>query len=299
VINATGAFADVVRQLDDPAAEPIIQPSQGVHIVLDRSFLPGDDAIMVPQTADGRIIFMIPWYERIVVGTTDTPIETATAEPYPKAGEIEFLLATSARYLSHDPARADVRGVFVGIRPLVKGGAAVGAALSREHTVSVSASGLVTIAGGKWTTYRKMAQDTVDFAASVAGLPERLCRTESLRIHGYHEQAGDFGPLAVYGSDAPAIEALIAEAPHHAERLHPAFPHRAGEVVWAVRREMARTVDDVLSRRTRVLLLDTRAGIELAPRIAELMAAELGRDAAWIEEQVTRFRAGAERLLLT
>lgn len=299
VVNATGAFSDAVRRLDDPGAQPIMMPSQGVHIVLDRAFLPGNDAIMVPHTDDGRIIFMIPWNGRVVVGTTDTPISEATSEPEPEDGELEFLLETSARYLLRDPTRADVRAVFVGIRPLVKGGGdEAGAALSREHTVSVSKSGLVTIAGGKWTTYRKMAQDTVDLAAAVGGLPERPCRTEELRIHGYDESAAEHGSLAVYGSDAPALQRLLAEDPRLAELLHPAFAHCAGEVVWSVRHEMARSVIDVLARRMRVLFLDTRAGIEIAPRVAELMAGELGRDAAWIQGQLREFRSLAERSLL-
>jgi len=299
VVNATGAFSDELRLLDDTRAQPIISPSQGVHIVLDRAFLPGNDAIMVPHTDDGRIIFMIPWNGRIVVGTTDTPIAEATPEPEAEEGEVEFLLETSARYLIRNPTRADVLSVFVGIRPLVKGGAGeAGAALSREHTVSVSKSGLVTIAGGKWTTYRKMAQDTVDLAATVGGLPERPCRTEELRIHGCDEKASEHGPLAVYGSDAPALRHLVAEDPRLAEPLHPSFSHCAGEVVWSVRHEMARSVTDVLARRTRVLLLDARAGIEIAPRVAELMARELGRDDAWILGQLREFHSLAERSLL-
>jgi glycerol-3-phosphate dehydrogenase len=242
---------------------------------------------------------MIPWYGRVVVGTTDTPISEPTAEPRPKAGEVDFLLETSARYLIRDPLRSDVRGVFTGIRPLVKGGGdEASAALSREHTVSVSKSGLVTIAGGKWTTYRKMAEDTVDCAATVGGLAERPCRTQELRIHGYDEQAAEHRNLAVYGSDAPALRDLIAGDSRLAEPLHPSFSHRAGEVVWAVRHEMARSVTDVLARRTRVLLLDTRASIEMAPAVAELMARELGRDGGWIRDQVRAFRALAESQLL-
>jgi glycerol-3-phosphate dehydrogenase len=300
VINATGAFSDAIRRLDDPEAQAIMSPSQGVHIVLDRAFLPGSDAIMVPYTTDGRIIFVIPWYGRVVVGTTDTPIATATVEPLPTEAEIEFLLATSARYLNRDPARQDVLGTFVGIRPLVTGGGdETTAALSREHTVNVSKSGLITIAGGKWTTYRKMAEDTIDCAAVVAQLPERPCLTPELNIHGYDENAAEHGPLAVYGSDAPALRRLIEEDVRYQQRLHPAFDYLAGQVVWAVRHEMARSVEDVLARRTRALILDTRASMEMAPAVADLMAEELKRDADWARGQVRDFRTLAEKLLLT
>jgi glycerol-3-phosphate dehydrogenase len=300
VVNATGPFTDAFRQLDDPASERMISPSQGVHLVFDRSLLPGTDAIMVPHTGDGRIIFVIPWNDRVIVGTTDTPIDTVTDEPLPREDEIDFLLETSARYLIRDPQRADVRGAFVGIRPLVRddGGGAT-AAISREHTVSISKSGLVTIAGGKWTTYRKMAEDTVDCAAAVAELPQRPCVTETLRIHGYDEHADRFGRLAVYGAAAAGLERMMADEPRTAEVLHPSLEASVAQVVWAVRHEMARTVEDVLSRRTRALILDTSASIEVAPRVARLMAAELGRDAAWVQAQASAFQSLAERLRVT
>jgi len=300
VVNATGPFADAVRRMDDPATEPLISPSQGIHLVLDRAFLPGTEAIMVPHTADGRIVFVIPWYDRVVVGTTDTGLESVVEEPRPRDEEIEFLLETSARYLIRDPRREDVRGVFAGIRPLVKDVEAEGtAAISREHAVDVSVSGLVSIAGGKWTTYRKMAEDTVDTAAAVADLPERPCPTRTLRIHGYDPQSARHGPLAVYGSDAPRLQKLISEDPRCGEPLHPAFDVCAAQVVWAVRNEMARTVADVLARRTRILLLDTRVSLDLAPQVAALMAAELSRDAVWAAEQVRAFRELAEPLLVS
>jgi glycerol-3-phosphate dehydrogenase len=299
VVNATGAFSDAVRRMDHPDAQTIISPSQGVHIVLDRAFHPGGDAIMVPHTSDGRVIFVIPWYDRVVVGTTDTPIAAASAEPSPQDEEIEFLLETSSRYLIRDPAREDVRSVFVGIRPLVKsGGDEATAALSREHTLNVSKSGLVTIAGGKWTTYRKMAEDTVDCAVVVGQLSERPCATHGLRIHGYDQNAADHGTLAVYGADAPALRDLMAEDPRYEQRLHPTFDSLAVQIVWAVRHEMARRVEDVLARRLRALFLDTRASMEMAPAVAELMAEELKRDAVWVRDQVRDFRRLAEGLLL-
>ena len=298
VVNATGAFTDAVRQMDDPAAKPMIAPSQGVHVVLDKSFLPGDTAIMVPRTSDGRVMFAIPWHGHALVGTTDTAIETATLEPTALDAEIDFILDTASRYLARDPTRADVLSVFTGIRPLVKA-TDVGntAALSRDHTIQVAKSGLLTIAGGKWTTYRRMAEDCVDHAATLAGLDERPCVTKTLRVHGYHE-AADAGDLAVYGSDATAVRAMMDADPAMAERLHPDVAVYAAQVVWAARHEMARTVDDVLARRTRALLLNARAAIAMAPAAARLLAAELGRDAAWEADQVTAFRAVAEHYLV-
>lgn len=301
VVNATGVWTDDLRRMDDPAAAPMVTLSQGVHIVLDKAFLPGDTAIMVPRTDDGRVLFAIPWNDSVLIGTTDTPVEHAEVEPRPMAEEVAFLLEHAARYLTQDPTPADVRSVFAGLRPLVGAPAEEGgtAALSRDHTLHIAPSGLVTITGGKWTTYRKMAEDTIDQAATLAGLPERPAVTEDLRIHGYHQNAEVFGDLRLYGSDAPRIQALLREHPRYAERLHPSRPVVAAQVVWAARHEMARTVEDVLARRVRTLLLDARASIEMAPRVAALLAEELGRDEAWQRAQVEAYTALARGYLLT
>ncbi len=299
VVNATGAFTDAVRRMDDADATPMIAPSQGVHVVLDKSFLPGDTAIMVPRTSDGRVMFAIPWHGQTLVGTTDTPIKEAVLEPAALDHEIDFILETASRYLAKRPTRADVLSVFTGIRPLVKATDVNNtAALSRDHTIQVAKSGLLTICGGKWTTYRRMAEDCVDHAATLAGLDEEPCVTKTLNIHGHHNHPEQFGDLYFYGSDAPAVKKLMDGDPNLAERLHAALPIYAAQVVWAVRHEMARTVDDVLSRRTRALLLNTRAAIAMAPRVAQLMAAELGRDAAWEAAQVTEFTAIAQHYLI-
>ncbi|MFW6206048.1 MAG: glycerol-3-phosphate dehydrogenase/oxidase, partial [Gemmatimonadota bacterium] len=248
VINATGAWTDGLRQMDDPSAGAIIRPSQGVHLMLPRDFLPGESAIMVPKTDDGRVLFAIPWLDRVVVGTTDTPVDEALLEPVPFEEEVAFLLEHAGRYLSKDPGPEDVLSVFAGIRPLVGSeDAADTSSLSRDHTLLISDSGLVTIAGGKWTTYRMMAEDTVDQAAILADLEERPCVTHDLHIHGHHSRAERFGELAAYGSDAPRIRALIKEDDDLAGSLAPAFTYRAAEVVWAARHEMARTVEDVLT----------------------------------------------------
>jgi glycerol-3-phosphate dehydrogenase len=305
VINATGVFCDALRRLDEPDAAEIVAPSQGVHIVLDRSFLPGDTAIMVPKTDDGRVLFAIPWHGRALIGTTDTPVPRAQMEPRPLEEEIEFLLVHAARYLTKDPARTDVLSTFAGLRPLRKMGELQDtASVPRDHSVLVSKSGLVTIVGGKWTTYRKMAEDTVDQAAMIAGLEDRPCRTIELRLHGAIHGPGTSNSTgrehwSVYGSDQAALLALIERSPQWKQPLHAALPYQAVEVIWAVRQEMARNVEDVLARRTRALLLDARASIEAAPTVAALMAGELGSGAAWREAQMKQYRELAAMYLLT
>jgi glycerol-3-phosphate dehydrogenase len=292
VINATGPFCDSVRRLADPGAQRLIAPSQGIHLVFDGSFLAGESAIMVPHTSDGRVMFAIPWHGHTLVGTTDTPIADATLDPVPLEAEIEFILSTAGRYLAHSPSRSDVLSTFAGIRPLVRSGSASNtAALSRDHTIHIDSSGLLTITGGKWTTYRHMAEDCVDQAATLAFLPDASCSTRTLRIHGY-ESAPRRGHLRVYGSDAEGIDALRRPEP-----LHAGLPYTEAEVLWAVRHEMGRTIEDVLARRTRALFLNARAAIAAAPRVAALMAAELGWDAEREQREVERFGAVASTYL--
>jgi glycerol-3-phosphate dehydrogenase len=298
VVNATGPFCDQLRRKDDPQAERLLAPSQGVHIVLDRSFLPGNTAIMVPHTRDGRVMFAIPWHGHALVGTTDTPISEASLEPQPLPGEIEFIIETAGNYLSRRPGREDILSVFTGIRPLVHAGhASSTAALSREHTISISQSGLLTIAGGKWTTYRKMASDGVDHAAVLAGLEDRPSTTGELPIHGSQKEPAADPRLAVYGSDAVALEQLMREQPTLAKSLHPALPICGAQVVWAVREEMARTLDDVLARRTRALFLNVRAAVAMAPAVARLMARELRRDQSWEDQQFSEFKQTASHFM--
>jgi glycerol-3-phosphate dehydrogenase len=301
VINATGPWTDAIRRMDDPAARRLVRHSQGIHLVLPREFLPGESAIMVPKTDDGRVLFAIPWLDRVLVGTTDTPVAEASLDPVAQPEEVAFLLEHSGRYLDRKPGAEDVLSIFAGLRPLV-GGDTEGdevstASLSRDHTLLISDSGLVTITGGKWTTYRKMAEDTVDQAATLAGLDERPCVTRNLHLHGYHAHAERFGELSHFGSDAPEIRELLGREPRYAEPIHEALTTRAGEVVWAVRHEMARSVEDVLSRRSRALLLDARAAMAAAPAVAALIATELGRDQAWANAQVDGFRALADGYL--
>ena len=272
---------------------------------------------MVPKTDDRRVLFAIPWRHRVLIGTTETAVPEAQIEPRPLREEIDFLLHHAARYLTQDPRPKDVLSAFAGLRPLVKTSNARNSALvPRDHALTVSPAGLVTIGGGKWTTYRKMAEDTVDAASEVGGLPRRVCPTTKLPLHGCPEEApsargggrksrltapsthSDQGQWQEYGTDAAGLRAVWEENPSWRELLHPELPHRVAEIIWAVRHEMARTVEDVLARRIRLLLLDTRASMERAPTVAKWMAAELGRDIQWQQEQVTAFRKLAEGYLV-
>ena len=308
VINATGVFVDQIAHMDNPSAAPLVTPSQGVHVVLPKEFLRGNMAIMIPHTDDGRVLFAVPWHDRVIVGTTDTPVPNATLEPRALESEIDFILNTAARYLTRDPTRRDVLSIFAGLRPLAAPAHANAPTreISRGHRVLVAPSGLITIVGGKWTTYRRMAADVVDETQRAAGLPERPCRTEHLPIHGagtYPQPTGRGGRLAAlassYGSDAPLIDALITADPSLATPLHPRLPYTAAEVIWACRHEMARTVEDVLARRTRALLLDARASIESAPRVAALMRTELNLPAAWPAQQVAEYTQLAKGYMLS
>ncbi len=287
VINATGIFTDTILKMDNPSAKKIITMSQGVHLIFDQNFLPGDSAIMVPHTADDRVLFAVPWHKRVVVGTTETPVEKATLEPCAFEEEIDFILNHAAKYLTKDPSRSDILSVFAGIRPLVNPAGSKGtAAISRDHFLLISEYGLITITGGKWTTYRKMAEDTIDQAALIAGLEERQSITKNMRIHGWFKNIDANEALHYYGSDIFAIKKLIESQPLLGDKLHDKLPFIKAEVIWSVREEMARTVEDVLARRTRALLLDAKASMEMAQETAKLMAVELGYDRAWENEQV-------------
>ena len=273
VINATGAFCDSVREMSGRQAKPVVTFSQGIHLVFDRKFLPSESAVMIPKTSDGRVLFCIPWLGYTLVGTTDTSVDSAELEPVALESEIDFVLETVRKYLTEPPSRADILSVFAGIRPLVKNGDVTKtSSLSRGHDLFVDNSGLVTITGGKWTTYRRMAVDAVNKAAEIGSLELRECVTETLEITA--SQTGNVG-----------------------ERLHPHLPYTQDDVIRAVRSEMAVTVEDVLARRTRALFLNARAAIEIAPMVAEIMAKELGKDNDWIEKQVEDFTGTAKTYL--
>lgn len=271
VINATGVFTDEVLRMDDPKHESIISPSQGIHLVVDKEFLPGDTAIMIPKTDDGRVLFAVPWHNKIVLGTTDTPVDTITDEPVPLQQEIEFILKHIGRYLTKDPQLSDVKSMFAGLRPLVKGKSKITSALSRDHQLSISESEMITITGGKWTTYRKMAEDTVNLAAEKMR-SQITSTTKDLKL----EVSTTEMPSEISQLTNDEIKKLIKEA---------------------VQKEMCMTVEDFLSRRTRQLLLDARIAITKAPEVARMMADITGNDDKWVQEQINTFNAIAKNYL--
>lgn len=297
VINATGVFSDSIQQMDDKEKPDSISPSQGIHLVLDKAFLPGEAAIMIPHTDDGRVLFAVPWHQKIIVGTTDTPVTQIRNEPIAQEDEINFILEHAARYLTKDPSRADIKSIFAGLRPLVKSSAKKTAEISRDHSILIADSGLISIVGGKWTTYRKMAADVINTAAVQAQLPYKEEVTRELAIHGATPTddftTGDY----YYGSDLPAINRLIHNNASLGDLLHPDLPYTQATIVWAVQEEMCMTIEDALSRRTRALLLDAQAAIDAAPLVAELMAATMQKDEPWKQQQLEAFYAVAKHYL--
>jgi glycerol-3-phosphate dehydrogenase len=290
VVNASGVFTEEVLAMDGVAAESLLAVSQGTHFVLPHSFLPGSAALMIPKTADGRVLFAIPWHESTIVGTTDVPVDGASVEPRSMASERTFLLEHIARYFGRKPGAEEIRSMWSGLRPLVRKGGGKTSKLSRDHTILVSNSGLVTVTGGKWTTYRRMGEDTINHAAEVAGFTKTPSRTLDLKLHGWTDNSGGMAEAdRVYGADLPLLQSLSNNDAALGALLHPRLPYRLCEVVWAARFEMARTVEDVLARRTRALFLDARAAIEAAPAVADLLAKELGRSDAWRDRDLQRF----------
>ena len=295
VVNAAGVFAEDVLAMDGAARGTLLAMSQGTHFVLPHSWLPGDSALMVPKTADGRVLFAIPWHGATVVGTTDEGVDHASIEPRSMQSERSFLFEHIARYFGRRPRAEEILSVWSGLRPLVKKGGGKTSKLSRDHTILVSKSGLVTVTGGKWTTYRRMGQDAIDHAAEIAGLAKVASRTLDLKLHGWTDQVARMAESErVYGADLPLVQRLSADDPSLDGLLHPRLPYRLREVVWAARFEMARTVEDVLARRTRALFLDARAAIEAAPLVADVLARELGRSEACRETDLQNFLAVAQ-----
>lgn len=295
IINAGGPFADAVRSLGRPTTQPTLTLSRGSHIVLDRSFLSGTCALLVPRTADDRVMFMIPWQDVLLVGTTDVPVDRVDDDPAPQRQEITYLLETANRYLSRPASIGDIRSAFAGLRPLVRRDATSSTAvLSREHAIFVDeTTKLITIAGGKWTTYRLMAQDVVDCAIEQGPLSAGPCVTATLPLC---EASGD-NRQTDHAADGAQRNA-VAQADRSSPRIHPAAALTRGQVVNYCRTEMARTIDDVLSRRSRLLYTDARAAMEAAPAAARIMADELGRDETWIEQQVSAFMTVASKCII-
>lgn len=300
VVNATGVFVDDILQMNVPDGEKLVRPSQGVHVVLPNSFLNSEAALMIPETSDKRVLFAVPWHSRLLVGTTDTPIETHSLEPRALDEEIDFILSTASQYFKQEVTRKDVLSVFAGLRPLAapgKNDTNSTKEISRDHKLIVSESGLITITGGKWTTYRKMSEETVNQIIRTANLENRKCVTKELKIHS-SEHSTSMSHLKIYGTDRIFIEELFNENPEWNTKLHPNFPNIKAEVVWAVRNEMAFTVEDVLARRLRVLFVDVRAAIEMSREVASLIATELHKSTDWIEDQVSEFKSLANEYIL-
>jgi glycerol-3-phosphate dehydrogenase len=298
VINATGVFADEIHRMDNPASKPTIRPSQGVHIVLDRSFLQSDSAIMIPKTDDGRVLFAIPWYGKVVVGTTDTPLDTIILEPKALAEEISFILRTAGKYLTSKPSREDVQCIYAGLRPLAADpdNSQSTKEVSRRHKITLSPSGLLSIVGGKWTSYRRMAEETIDRGIKAKMLPPAKCRTKYFPFY-HNATLLENDRLKIYGDKAWEIEKIIAGDPISGKQLHPGLPYTKAEIIWICRNEMPLKLDDILARRTRALLLDARASLEIAPMVADIMAGEMGFDDKWKETQVADFKKITENYL--
>lgn len=299
VVNATGVFSDKINRMDTPGAAKTIQPSQGIHLVLDQSFLGGTDALMIPRTSDGRVLFAVPWHGKLVVGTTDTIREKAKLEPVPLQKEIEFVLKTAGNYLVKQPTRKDVLAAYAGLRPLAapREGSTKTKEISRSHKVLVSDSGLITLTGGKWTTFRKMGEDTVDTFFRINNLEKVKSQSAHIKIHGFTYILPG-GHLGVYGKDAENIMTMIQESPSLSTKLHPSYPYTEAEVRWAVREEMAIKIEDVLSRRIRMLVLDAKTALELAPRVASLMAEEMGKDQEWVKRELEDFGRLANKYII-
>jgi len=291
VINATGVFADKIMGMETEFSKKMISPSQGIHLVIDKQFFTGDAALMVPKTSDGRVLFIVPWHHQLVVGTTDTKVDNISEEPVALEEEINFLLSHFNKYSTKLISLKDIKSVFVGLRPLIKSSnVSTTALLSREHTIVISKTGLLTIAGGKWTTYRKMAKDAVQNAIFIGKLEKRKCVTEKLEIHGYAKELSVHDVYAAYGTDEVFLKALIAENPLLAEQIHPDYPFTKVQVLWAVQEEMAITVEDVLSRRVRLLIEDAKAAVEAAPVVAEIMASTMGKNQDWVNLECEQFK---------
>jgi glycerol-3-phosphate dehydrogenase len=291
VINATGVFADEIARMDKPGSQPTIRPSQGVHIVLDKSFLRSESAIMIPKTTDGRVLFAIPWYNEVVIGTTDTPIDTICLEPVALEKDINFILQTAEEYLVKPPRREDVLCIFAGLRPLAadRGNPASTKEVSRRHKITLSDSGLLTIIGGKWTTYRRMAEETIDRAIREGFLEKAKCVTSNLKLITRTTNSA-YERLHVYGDNSEDIEKIIQANPESGIPIDPRLPYTRAEILWICRNEMPVSIEDILARRTRSLFLNARASADIALEVADLMANEFGFDQKWKEEQLESYR---------
>jgi len=298
VINATGIFTDSIRSMDEPESEPLLTHSRGSHLVVDQEFLTGSSAMVIPKTDDGRVLFAIPWKNRTVIGTTDVPVDQPRLEPTPTPDEIDYMLKHIGRYLDKSPERDDILSVFAGLRPLVSAGSSNTSAISRDHHIEITNSGLITVTGGKWTTFREMGEDAVSHAIDHGPLPEVASRSSQIKIHGYTEEQSTEQNLSEWGSDGQRIRKFLqGNPPEYQEKLHPSFPYPRGLITWCTRHEMARGIEDILARRTRCLFMDARATLECVEDVVELMAEERNYSREWKQNQIEEFTDLAQNYL--
>jgi glycerol-3-phosphate dehydrogenase len=300
IINATGIFTDSVLKMYNPKHKKTVIPSQGIHLMLDGSFLQSEKAIMIPKTSDGRVLFIIPWHNKVIAGTTDTLIKKPKIEPQPLREEVDFILETINQHLSKLATRDDVLSVFSGLRPLAKPAKEETATkeVSRSHKIIID-NNLISILGGKWTTYRKMAEDVIDQVIDSFRFNKIECKTSETSIHGNIAEKIDAPEhLKFYGSDLAPYLNFEKSNPEYAEKIHSKYEFTKGQIVWSIQNEMAITVEDFLSRRIRLLLLDAMAAKESATVVASIMAKELGYDETWQQNQVTQFNKLTEKYIL-
>ncbi len=297
IINATGVFADELLQLAEGYKVETIAPSQGIHLVVDKKFFKGIAALMIPKTDDGRVLFAIPWHNKLLLGTTDTPVDKISTEPKALEEEIDFVINHFNRYASSVISRSNVLSVFAGLRPLAKAGdKKKTAVMPRDHHIAVLPSGLIHVTGGKWTTYRSMAEHAVDKAITEAALKKSVCKTKNLRMHGWINN-NETSHLSIYGSDAAAIKKMMDADTSLAEKIHPGYSYTKAEVKWILQNEMVIMLEDVLARRIRLLFLDAGAAMEAAPAVAYMMAKEMQKDEAWAMQQCAVFNKLAKKYL--
>ena len=290
VINATGVFVDEILKMDEASNKPLVRPSQGVHLVVGKRFLEGTNALLIPETPDNRVLFAVPWHNHVLLGTTDTPLTQHSLEPVALEKEIDFILETVGQYLQIAPSKEDILTVFAGLRPLAasQNNKEKTKEISRDHKIIISSSGLITITGGKWTTYRKMADDTIKSAIKNGLVPVSVCQTNKIPIHGFTTVVEN-SHLDIYGSDAEKIKLLQKENGWMQEQIIAEMSYTKAEIVWCIRYEMARTIEDLLARRLRILFLDARAAMKAAPVVGEILRKELLQTEEWKQSQITNF----------
>jgi glycerol-3-phosphate dehydrogenase len=291
-------FADTILQLAEGHSEKTITPSQGIHLVIEKHFFKGRSGMMIPKTDDGRVLFAIPWHDKLLLGTTDTPVENITTEPKALKEEIDFIINHFNRYTAANISYNDIKSVFAGLRPLANVNSKKKTAIMpRDHVIKVLPSRLVHVTGGKWTTYRSIAEHSIDKAIQIAGLNFSACKTKNLKIHGWTAEKINTH-LSVYGVNAMAIKKSMEDDASLSGKIHSLYPYTKAEVKWFILKEMAVTVEDILARRTRLLFLDAKAAMEAAPLVASMLATLTGKDVVWEQAQLEEFNKLARGYLL-